>query len=335
LIAALLLVAYTLAIAVTVPRLLQGAAWTARAPRLAIAVWQASTASAVGALVFAGLVLAVPASSLSDGLAGLLRSCEMAVRQAYTSAGGIALAGTGLVLAGSVMGRTAWCIISATASAARLRGRHRELLQLVGRPSPQLRATILDSDVAAAYCLPGRSGQVVLTAGALTALSDEQLGAVLAHERAHLSGRHHLVIAGAQGLAQAFPRVPLFRTALGEVRRLVEMLADDAAARDSGRLLVATALVVLADAVSPAAALAAGGPTALSRVRRLLAPANPLSRASTAGGFCLVAVTLVAPVIIAAAPAGAVIGMSWCSPANTGQGAEALAPSGPGGGRAG
>lgn len=312
-IAALALVAYALTISVLMPRLLPRALWVPRAPKLAIAIWQATTASVIGALILAGLVLAVPAPALADGVAGLLRSCEMAIRDAYANAGGLALTGTGLVLAGAVAARTTWCLAAAVTKAARLRARHRAMLQMVGRRSAALQATIVDTHEAAAYCLPGRSGHVVITTGALAALSDHQLAAVLAHERAHLAGRHHLVIAAARGLARAFPGVPLFSVAHDEIGRLIEMLADDAAALYSDRTMVATALVALADATTPVAALAAGGPTALRRVRRLLAPANPLGRARSIAGSAVVAVALAAPVVIAVAPAAAVIGMHWCS----------------------
>ena len=313
-IAAVCLVGYAVVVGWMVPRVLLRATWTGRAPRLAIAAWQALTGSMLGALILAGLMLAVPASSFADGVAGLLRSCETAVRQPYTDAGGLASAGGGLVLAGVVLLRSAWSLTFSVAGASRLRRRHRAQLRLIGRPSERLGATILDTRAAAAYCLPGRSAHVVVTTGALAALSPRQVGAVLAHERAHLAGHHHLVIGAAQGLARAFPNIPLLRIAVLEVTRLVEMLADDVAARRSDRTLVATALVMLAEATTPEAALAAGGPTALARVSRLLAPANPLGRVRTAGGFGLVAMTLLAPVVIAAAPAVAAIAMSWCSP---------------------
>lgn len=87
-------------------------------------------------------------------------------------------------------------------------------------------AAVIDHAVPAAYCLPGRGRRIVLTSAALTALSDDELNAVLAHERAHLSGRHHLVVAFADGLSRAFPNVPLFRRAQEQVGRLVEMLAE-------------------------------------------------------------------------------------------------------------
>jgi Zn-dependent protease with chaperone function len=45
------------------------------------------------------------------------------------------------------------------------------------------------------YCVPGRLPTIVVTTGALAVLEPEQLAAVLAHERAHLAGRHHLLLA--------------------------------------------------------------------------------------------------------------------------------------------
>jgi Zn-dependent protease with chaperone function len=47
---------------------------------------------------------------------------------------------------------------------------------------------IIDGDRPTVYCLPGRR-RIMLTTGALTRLDDGELDAVLAHERAHLSGR--------------------------------------------------------------------------------------------------------------------------------------------------
>src|SRR5581483_3535026 len=98
-----------------------------------------------------------------------------------------------------------------------------------------------------------------------------QLQAVLAHERAHLRCRHHLMLAAAAALARAFPRVPLFAQAGPELGVLAEMAAD-AAARRHGPDHLAKALVILARAGTRPAALAAGGPAAIARIQRLLAP---------------------------------------------------------------
>ena len=67
-------------------------------------------------------------------------------------------------------------------------------------------------------------------------------------ERAHLTGRHHLVIILAAALRRAFPHVPFFAAAASQVSCLVEMAADDAAARRAHRLTLADALLTLAAA---------------------------------------------------------------------------------------
>ena len=63
---------------------------------------------------------------------------------------------------------------------------------------------LIDDEHPAVYCLPGRR-RIVMTTGALRCLDARQLEAVLAHERAHLSGRHHLVLTFANALKDAFP----------------------------------------------------------------------------------------------------------------------------------
>jgi Peptidase family M48 len=77
---------------------------------------------------------------------------------------------------------------------------------------------------------------VILTTAAAQALDADQLDAVLAHERAHLAGRHHRLLALARIGREVFPFLPLMRDAEQQVARLVELHADDAAtrARDPG-----------------------------------------------------------------------------------------------------
>jgi Zn-dependent protease with chaperone function len=71
-------------------------------------------------------------------------------------------------------------------------------------------AVIIDDDAPAFYCLPsGRRQVIVVSSGALARLTPRQVRAVLAHKRAHLRGRHYLILAAAAPLARAFPAVSL------------------------------------------------------------------------------------------------------------------------------
>ncbi|MDT3442673.1 M56 family metallopeptidase [Pseudofrankia sp. BMG5.37] len=310
--AAVPLLVYATLLATAVPRLLVGASWADRAPRLAICLWQALSVSVLAATGLAGLALAVPTAKISGDIAELLRACVMSLRASYATPGGAVVAGAGLTLTTVLMLRVGSCAVAGLVRAGRARRAHAAKLAILARPAPGLDAVVIPHPAAAAYCLPGRARQVVLTTTALETLSVDQLHAVLAHERAHLTGRHHLVVAGADAFARAFPTVPLFTAARAELARLVELAADDAASRQHERLSVAAALVALAGGGSPDTGLAAGGPTALGRVRRLLQPARPLGTARTMLGAVLVAAVLVTPVAVAAGPILAVTHALYC-----------------------
>jgi Zn-dependent protease with chaperone function len=152
-------------------------------------------------------------------------------------------------------------------------------------------AVVLDAPQPIAYCVPGRPATIVLSSGALDVLDPAQLAAVLAHERAHLAGRHHLLITLTRGLGASFPAVPLFTQGPQEVARLAEMCADDAAARHSGRpTLIAALLAMGTGSAVPVAALAAASCAITARLQRLLEPPGRSRRASY--GLALVIVTL-------------------------------------------
>ncbi len=311
-IVAVVLAGYALAISFGAPVLLLRGRWSQRAPRLGIAVWLAACASVVLALGLAGLALAVPMVPISDGLSQWLQACVMALRDAYATPGGVILAATGTAFALFVAARVLFAMVSSWAGASRHRSAHRRAVELAGRRRPDLDALVVDCDQAAAYCVPGRHRQVVLTTAALAALRPAELAAVLAHERAHLRGRHHLLVGAVEGLAAAFPGVPLFQEARTEVATLTEMVADDVAARTHPRSTIAAAVVALAAMRAPQAALAASGSAALSRVRRLAAPAAPLPAAAIVSVGLLALAVLALPISVAAAPALHAMHMNLC-----------------------
>ncbi|MFJ6719604.1 M56 family metallopeptidase [Streptomyces sp. NPDC091259] len=149
--------------------------------------------------------------------------------------------------------------------------------------------SILDRPDPDAYALPGNPGRVVVTSGMLRALDGPEREALLAHERAHLTGRHHWFLAAADLAARCHPALRAVRDAIALT---VERVADEAAAAATGdRRLIARAIgrAALAGhgasgAVRPAfAARAVGGPVP-QRVRALLHPptARPLAAAAAA-----------------------------------------------------
>lgn len=297
------LLAYAAVLLIVVAPTLAKAAWPGRAPRLAIGVWLALTGTAIASVVLGGAALFVPAGRMGAELARLFAECMFTLRAHYAHPGGAALGTVGAVLAVLVIIRLAWSIGAGLTAGARAARRHRRGLLLAGRAAPLLGAVIIDHDMPVAYCLPGTKRPIVLTTAAVRALDERQLTAVLAHEKAHQSGRHHLLVALAAAPAAAFPGVPGFRHARDQVARLAELAADDAAAAASPRLAVAEALLALGASVVPGGTvvLGAGGATA-ARVRRMIAAPDPLSRAAAVGWTLAVAVLIAIPVAVLAAP---------------------------------
>ncbi|QXQ11587.1 M56 family metallopeptidase [Paeniglutamicibacter sp. Y32M11] len=291
----MLLTSYLLAglailLAWPIPVVLSRAQWTARSPFAAMVMWQsialAGGLSMIGAMLFWGL------DSLGDTL---LTALERGVKlilgdPSIASPGTIhifalstaALLGFHLVL---TLIRAAWRI-------SRQRSRHRHILSLLTQESTLNPGTlVLDHEIPIAYCLPSFSGSVtVLSRGLVQRLSEEELQAVLAHEKAHLEQRHDLLLLAFTSWHDALPWLPTSKLALTAVQDLVEMLADDAALREvspaellRALLTVATGALGEPDAKAPAAisnAGTGGAPTeelTSQRLRRLLTPKSPLT----------------------------------------------------------
>ena len=300
---AAVLVAYAACVGVLGSRMLGRARWTARAPLLGIVTYLTAGWSVVAALGLAGLTLAVHATALGGGLSHLIGACVLRLRATYGTPGGATVAGLGLTLAGAVAARTALTAITHLRTAGRQARRHAQTARLVGRPEPALGAVLVEHAQPAAYCVAGRYPTVILTTGAVQALDRGQLDAVLAHERAHLAGRHHRLLALARIGREVLPFLPLMRDAEEQVGRMVELHADDAATRARDPRLLATALVVLATAGSPAPALAAGATDSVQRIHRLLGPAKPLGRARRQLLCATAAALALTPVLLALTPA--------------------------------
>ena len=100
-----------------------------------------------------------------------------------------------------------------------------------------------------AYALPGSPGRIVVSGGLLDVLDDRGRAALLAHEHAHLTGRHHLFTTVARLAAAANPLLlPVARA----VEYTVERWADERAATITGdRRLVASTIGQVALLATP------------------------------------------------------------------------------------
>jgi Zn-dependent protease with chaperone function len=283
---ALLLGALGLTLSLVVPGLLSGARWSDRAPAATVVLWQAVTLAAV--LSALGVVLAAP---------------EELVRAAGSGRPVAAAALIGaLVVAAVIVIRLLVSLAGVSHRSRARRARHRLLVDLLDRAEQRRELDVdglrvLDGAVPLAYCVPGRSPRVVLSHGALRVLDRAQVDAVLAHEQAHLRHRHEVVMESFTAFYQAVPRPLRRRTPLNAVHLLLEMVADDAAARRCGRRPLRAALERLSEAVP-------GEGAEGDRRRRIdrLAAAMPGSVRVTVAASIAAAAILVLPTVILVMP---------------------------------
>ncbi|MEJ1202714.1 MULTISPECIES: M56 family metallopeptidase [unclassified Streptomyces] len=167
-------------------------------------------------------------------------------------------------------------VVVASARALWRHGRVRRRAHRALDGLPGTEVAVLPDDVPYAYALPGgRRDRVVVTTALLDCLAPAERRALFAHERAHLTGRHHRFLLAVRLAALANPFLRPLRTAVSYTS---ERWADEAAARAVGsRRAVATAigkaaLVSRGTPVATLAGLAAPGPVP-RRVAALLGPA--------------------------------------------------------------
>ncbi len=288
--AALLWFGYAAAVAWFAPPVLVRLTRSGVDARLGLLAWLVAVATAVCAAILAVQALASSAAAGWSALAEVIcqsvagHACAPAVYQS-------ALVDTGLSAAAVATG-LALVLVAARCAGGVRRGRngsraHAAAARLVGRrlssgavgtrragevrAAGEVGAVVLDSPRPAAYCVVGRPATIVLTSGTIALLGPGQLRAVIAHERAHLAGRHNTLILLTRALSQSVPGVPLFRGAAERVAVLAEMCADDRAARVSGRPALVTALLAMATgAAVPEEALGTAASAVAARVDRLL-----------------------------------------------------------------
>jgi Zn-dependent protease with chaperone function len=277
----LLLVGFAATLAAGAPRLLVAARWAYRSPRLAILAWHAIAYAALAALTTSAVVALMHWTRGHELACTVWQVCLDALRGAH---GRIAqlLAAAGLVVLATLLARLVIAWQQVIAAGTRARRRHLDLLRLTATTHPDLDAIVLPGPDPAAYLVPGRDPHVVITSGALGRLSPAEVAAVLAHERAHATGRHDRLRAAVQLLHRAFPGIPVFAHATRQVDRLIELCADEVAVRQHGALSLARALVAMAVPAPAPGALHAAGGDAAERLRRLLDPPAPLARPITA-----------------------------------------------------
>lgn len=189
---------------------------------------------------------------------------------------------------GAVVALLAVAVAWSTAVRRHRRVRRQAEHALAGVPGGEL--AVLTDEAAYAYALPGvrsrpsrervQGGRIVVSTAMLACLDAGERAALVAHERAHLAGRHHRYLLVVRFAARANPLLMPLRSA---VAYTAERWADEEAARVTGerrvvaRAIGKAALVSRGTPTPTLAGFAAPGPVP-RRVAALLAPApSPVS----------------------------------------------------------
>lgn len=247
------------ALAWPVPVALAKAEWPHRSPGAALVLWQAIALagglSMIGSLLVFGFIpfgtdLPHAAGAFVSDLAAGRLPVDANFLQMFALAGAILL-GAHLLLN---LVRTVW-------RSERQRRHHVQLLRLLSDPIPERPGTrVIDHSTPVAYCLPGAPrATTVLSAGLLELLSDEELAAVVAHERAHVSQHHHVLLVAFSAWRSALPWFPIATRAHEAVGMLIELLADDQARRTVSEHNLSRAVARVALAGLPSSDAPLGG----------------------------------------------------------------------------
>ncbi len=256
------------------PRVLAPLTRRGLSPRLSLTVWLTAVALSVLAWLATGVglllgILGIPLATSEKFCVDMILAVGHLSWTESTALNAMAAMAAILTvtvaLRSVVAGRRSWARSREHADAARLLGSH-------GGSGD---AVILPSSTPTAYCVAGRPDAIVVTTGALAVLGDAELAAILAHERAHLRGRHPQLLMLCRALATTMPRLPLFPAAFTAAGRLLEMRADDVAVRRHGSATLLGGLLSLVDPL-PANGVAVGAAdtAVLERAARLVEPAT-------------------------------------------------------------
>lgn len=302
---AIALMLYGATVATLGPPVLRRLTRRGNAPRLGIIAWVVAIVGTLGAWAAAATMLTVEFATYWGHPHEALRACAAIMWNPMHDGGGATEAVTFAI--GALVAACTMAVVARAVSVVReMRRRtraHAKALRLVGRRVPGLGALVLDSPQRQAYCVPGRPDTIVVTSAALDALAPEQLAAVLAHEHAHLSGRHAPLTAVLRAIATTLPGLRLVTQGTAEVTRLLEMCADDKAANKHGcePLLGGLLAILGVSGPVPSGALAAAGTAVLARAERLVDPVSPMRRATTRTALLgVIAATVTGLAVVAA-----------------------------------
>lgn len=212
------------------PLVLTAGRWQVRRPRTALTLWFCAFFTGIGFVLASATVVLM---------------CSVEVVEVHSVAESVLLRIAGWLS----LAVFAAVIVFVSASAEPLADSWREA---VGRFAPVaisreesdgVTLVWFESEEPAACAVPSRSPEIFLSTALKELLSAPQLRAVIEHERAHLRQRHGWAVRIAEINALCLPgRIPAGRALKRATLLLIELIADDEAARRAGAVHLANAL---------------------------------------------------------------------------------------------
>ena len=238
-------------------------------PTVLLTGWVLLTVGLVASTVATISLLALPADEHpASGIFELAGGCWTALSSGSVPGWGEAVAALSVLGAGVIVLRLAWAT-SVHIRQRRAQAPYLEQLRLLAPPASTVQPLWIRDDRPVAMSIGGRPGLIVMSDALRSQLTPAAVAATLEHERAHLRGRHHALVAVVEVLASALPVCPLLRAAPAAIRDLVELAADAEAARRCGPGAVREALCRLTGHPVPVGGLAMAGRLTQTRLLRL------------------------------------------------------------------
>ena len=226
------------------PRLLKYRLYAGADPQTSLVIWITLVAGTLFSLTAAVSLVLLPSHGPAGQVVALVHHCWAAVSHGSVPRIDDVAALLSMIFGAVAVIRCGVGLLRHTRQRRVLHRKHLNLLRILTAGGTTRSSTLwLDIPHPMAYSVAGRPALVVATEGLRRQLPTDAVAAVLSHERAHLHGRHHLMVAIAEALAVALPWLPLMRRSPYLVRALVEVSADAVAARSHSAGAVRTALL--------------------------------------------------------------------------------------------
>jgi Zn-dependent protease with chaperone function len=294
------LLLYSVAMLIAAPRLLRALTDSGNAPRLGVATWLSAIGTVLVSWVATAVLVIIGAVTHWTHPRTVAASCLARLQRTISGDAGIAPQIALIAITAAATIAAVYTGVRLTIAVLGMRSRaheHARAVRLVGRHTGDADVVMVEAAKPAAYCVAGRPPAIVVTSAARAALDDRQMAAVLAHERAHLAGHHAAIVSALRALAASFPRLGLITEGAQQVARLLEMCADDVAARRHSSRALLSGLVALT-AAAPVEALAAADLAVLARAERLAAPPQMSEKVKARTALAsVIAIMAAAPVI--------------------------------------